>query len=63
MRAASIAQLCAIARRLVEAEPAIDAFEWRERIKRALVAQRLRYPQPHVLSDAMDRVERVLGGR
>jgi hypothetical protein len=60
MRGASIAQLCAIARRLIEAEPGISDAEWRERIKCALVAQRLPYPQPTAISEAMDRVERVL---
>jgi hypothetical protein len=54
-----VAQLCAIARRLIEAAPHIDDAEWRERIKCALVAQRLDAPMPHAISDAMDRVERA----
>ena len=60
MRTVTTAQLCAIARRVIEAEPGIPDAEWKERIKCALVAQRLQYPAPTAISDALDRVERVL---
>lgn len=49
-------QLRAIARRVHDSDPT----EWRERIKLALVAQRCALPPPHVISAAMDAVERVL---
>ena len=60
-RPATFAQLCAIARRVLE--PTIDDFEWRERIKMALVAQRLSYPAPHDITAAMERVEHATGSR
>ena len=59
-RPPTFAQLCAIARDEIEAEPSIDDSEWRERIKCTLARRRLQYPLPHVISDAMDRVERAL---
>jgi hypothetical protein len=59
-REPSFAQLCAIARRLLTAEPSIDDAEWKEQIKRALAQLRLRCPLPHVIVDAMDRAERAI---
>ena len=50
-----------MARRLLAANPSLDDAEWKEQIKRAVVAQRLRCPLPHVITDAMDRTERALG--
>ena len=53
-------QLCAIARAEIEAAPRSNDAEWRERIKCRLVALGFSYPSPTAISDAMDRVERVL---
>jgi len=53
-------QLCAVARSQIESEPSIDNGEWRERIKRRLAALGFDYPPPHVIADAMDRVERAI---
>lgn len=54
-------QLCAIARAVLDDEPSIDDAEWKERIKCRLVAQGWAYPQPHAITDAMDRTERAVG--
>jgi hypothetical protein len=56
-------QLCAIARSVIEADPAIDDFEWRERIKQRLVDFGFTYPQPHEMSAAMSAVEHATGVR
>lgn len=54
-------QLCVIAREQITAAPAIDNFEWAERIKDRLVALRFDYPRPpHRLLEAMTAVERAL---
>lgn len=59
-RAPTGAQLCAIARLVLTNAPHMDDGEWREGIKRRLIAQRLAYPRPHVIGEAMTRVERAL---
>lgn len=59
-RAPSFEQLCAIAREAIADERSIDDSEWRERIKCTLARRGLLYPRPHVIGDAMDRVERAL---
>jgi hypothetical protein len=59
-RSPSFAQLCAIARDEIAAERSIDDGEWCERIKCTLVRRGLAYPPPHVITDAMRRVERAL---
>lgn len=53
--------LCAIARLVITAAPAIDDFEWRERIKCELVRQGFQYPtRPEMLGEAQDAVTRAL---
>lgn len=56
---AKFRHLCAMASDILRAEPTIDDFEWRERIKDRIVLQRFEYPQPHELSAAMDAVNRA----
>jgi hypothetical protein len=56
----SFRQLCAIARSVIDADPAIDDFEWRECIKQRLVDLGFAYPRPHEIGNAMDAVERAV---
>lgn len=49
-------QLCAIARDVWKAEPAIELHEWSERIKDAIARLRLDYPRPHEITAAMKAV-------
>jgi hypothetical protein len=54
-------QLCAIARDQIQADPAIDNFEWKELIKIRLLAIGLTYPvEPNGIDRAMRAVERAL---
>lgn len=51
--------LYAMAFDLLEADPTIDDFEWRDQIKWELVRRRYEYPwPPNALSAVMDSVER-----
>jgi hypothetical protein len=55
------AQLCAIARTLLEADPAIDNFEWKERIKDRILGLEFTYPRkPSAIQDAIKAVEKAL---
>jgi hypothetical protein len=53
-------QLCAIATAEIRREPSMDDSTWVECIKRRLVALHLGYPRPHVMTEAIRAVERVL---
>ncbi len=57
-------QLCVITREQVEAEPTIDDFEWRERIKQRLIDLGFTYPTDReAISRAMTQVEKALENR
>ncbi len=54
-------QLCVITREQIEAEPTIDDFEWRERIKQRLINLSFTYPTDRAaITRAMDAVEKAL---
>jgi len=54
-------QLCAIARDQIQADPTINNFEWKERIKIRLLAIGLMYPvEPDGIDRALRAVERAL---
>lgn len=52
--------LCAIARAVLEQEPAIDDAEWKERTKCRLLSQGWAYPTPSELGAALSAVEHAL---
>lgn len=55
------AQLCIITREQIEADPTVDNFEWKERIKRRLLSLGFTYPaEPDTIDRALHAVERAL---
>lgn len=60
-RAATFGQLCVIAREQIQAEPSIDDFEWKHRIKDRLIELRFEIPaHSDGMARAMSAVERAL---
>jgi hypothetical protein len=56
-----MAQLCAIAKQQIEADPALDNLEWSERIKDRLLRLEFTYPEdPSAIHRAMSQVEHAL---
>jgi hypothetical protein len=54
-------QLCAIARELLTQSPTINDAEWKEQIKRRVIALEFTYPEPlDLLETAMTAVQRAL---
>jgi hypothetical protein len=57
----SFQQLCVIAKRILVADPTLDDFEWKHRIKDQLVDARLGFPeQTDLINRAMSAVEKVV---
>lgn len=59
-RLIDLRQLCSIARTVLEADPTIDDYEWKERTKLLVAQQGYRLERSDLLADALTQVERAL---